>query len=359
MSTSTQSRPATDWKENIAPDESERFERYADVFAELQRRFARGSSPGRALHIKGNVGVEAEFTVLPDLPEHARVGLFAAPATYRAYVRFSNGAAARQADPRPDLRGLAIKVVGVAGQKLLPGLEQAPTQDFTLAHCPVLPFHDADEFVSFVRAFLNPPPSILPALFRRFGLGTPGLLWRVARLALQPLLPLASAPYYSALPIQYGPYAARYAVVPHDPPAPPVPKDGSPEAKFEGLADRLLLGPVSYDFRIQFFRDERTTPIEDASVDWPESAAPFLTVARLVIPRQELRSPRGQQVAGFVDGLSFTAWHAQRELRPLGSMMRARRYAYQRSAQVRGAAPEPDGTELPRSEDTGSGRIAS
>lgn len=359
MSASTQSPPATDWKESIAPDETERFERYAEVFAEIQRRWARGGSPGRALHIKSNAGVEAEFTVLPDLPEYARVGLFATPATYRAYVRFSNGAAARRADPSPDLRGLAIKVVGVAGQKLLPGLEHAPTQDFTLARSPVLPFRDADEFMGFVRTVVSPPMLILPRLFASFGLRTPWVIKRLVTLVTRPLTLLASTSYFSAAPIQYGPFAARYTVTPHDAPAPPLPRGSSPEILYEGLAERLLQGPVSYDFRIQFFRDERSTPIEDTSVDWLESDAPYLTVARLVLPRQDLRSPRGQQVAELVERLLFNPWHALREFRPLGSLMRARKHAYQRSGQGRGAAPEPDGTELPRAADAGGARIAS
>src|SRR5437016_13713579 len=90
--------PATNWQEKVDPGEAERFERYAEQLREMQRKNAHGRPPSRALHAKGQLGLEAQFTVLPDLPEHARVGPFAQPAKYRAYVRYSNGAGRRQQD---------------------------------------------------------------------------------------------------------------------------------------------------------------------------------------------------------------------------------------------------------------------
>ena len=51
-------------------------------------------------------------------------------------------------------------------------------------------------------------------------------------------------------------------------------------------------------------------------------------------------------MAELVERLSFDPWHAQAELRPLGSMMRARNPAYRLSTQERGAAREPEGSEL-------------
>jgi hypothetical protein len=145
--------PSTAWRENVAPDESTRFERYAQILHELQeastKRLGRG---GRALHRKGHLGAEASFEVLPGLPEPYAAGLFATPGTYRAYVRYSNGAAAHQSDRKPDVRGLAVKVVGVSGKKLIPGLEDKLTQDFLAIQTAVTPFKDADEFVRAVYA---------------------------------------------------------------------------------------------------------------------------------------------------------------------------------------------------------------
>src|SRR5262249_14515115 len=103
--------PSTDWKETVAADEGPRFERLAEALRDLQRRRAGTGKPARALHAKAHAGLRGSFEVLPELPEHARQGLFASPRAYDAYVRFSNGSGARQSDRRLDVRGAAIKVV--------------------------------------------------------------------------------------------------------------------------------------------------------------------------------------------------------------------------------------------------------
>ena len=68
------SPPSTDWQEVVAPDENERFERYAAQLSALQQQRISGNDVPRALHAKQRCGARAEFTVLPDLPEHARSG---------------------------------------------------------------------------------------------------------------------------------------------------------------------------------------------------------------------------------------------------------------------------------------------
>ncbi len=114
----------------------------------------------------------------------------------------------------------------------------------------------------------------------------------------------------------------------------------SPDFLAEELTATLRKKPVEYDFQLQFFEDEKTTPIEDASVDWP---TPYLTVARLTLPVQDVASERGRRLAELLEGFSFDPWHALEELRPLGSMMRARNPAYRVSTQERKASHEPDG----------------
>src|SRR5260221_14719515 len=149
--------PATNWQEKSDPGEAQRFEGYAEQLRELQRRGAHGGPPDRALHAKAQAGVLGEFTVLPDLPAHARVGLFATPQTYRALVRYSNGSGARQDDRKPDVRGIAVKLVGVAGEKGVPGVGEAKTQDFLLIPSPPPPLNKADQVVPFLPV-AGPPP---------------------------------------------------------------------------------------------------------------------------------------------------------------------------------------------------------
>ena len=117
--------PSTAWKELIAPNEAATFEGLAQDLAGVQAGVAsqRGQTH-RALHARANLLVRAEFEVLASLPPHARVGFFSEPKKYDAVVRFSNGAAAPGADKKPDVRGIAVKVIGRAheeqGRRVLP-----------------------------------------------------------------------------------------------------------------------------------------------------------------------------------------------------------------------------------------------
>lgn len=327
--------PATDWNEIIPDDEPRRFERHAALIGELQRRNARGAI-ARGLHAKPNLGVEAQFEVLADLPADARIGMFATPKRYPAVARFSNGAGHRQSDRKLDVRGLAVKLFGVDGKKLIPGLEDEITQDFLAIRSSAVPMRDADEFVALVRAATTPallPLRLIAALGFRRGLG---LIRRAIAGLRMPQSPLAATSFYSALPIAYGPYAAQFAFAARDP-ASPI-KLAEPNQLGDDLAARLRAEPVVYDFRIRFYVDATSTPIEDASVEWN---APWITVGRLMIPIQDTGSPRGVKVSSLVETLSFDPWHARADLRPLGTIMRARNVAYRVSTVARNAAPEP------------------
>src|SRR6266542_470475 len=190
--------PSTDWQEKVEPDEGARFERHAEQLHVLQRRVAHGGPAGRALHIKAQHGLEAVFTVLPDLPAHAKVALFAEPATYPAYVRFSNGGPVRRSDRAPNVRGVAIKVIGVGGKKIIPGMEDAAMQDFLMIRSSATPFRNADEFLEFLFAGLSPARE-LPRLAMRHGVGRTLRIITVAMRGLRALMvSLATTRYFSA-----------------------------------------------------------------------------------------------------------------------------------------------------------------
>ena len=335
--------PATTWKEVVPPGEAEQLERLAEQLRDMQR--ARGKPADRGLHAKGQAGVEASFEVLPDVPDYARIGIFSTPGTFKAYVRFSNGAGARQRDTRPDVRGIAIKVVGVPGRKIIPSMEDAKTQDFLLIQSASQPFKTADEFVWLVRASRS-QATLFPKMIFRFG---PARALRILRQLLaglsRPVVSVATSRYYTALPLKFGPFAAKCALAPLSTTDPSAKPGTGPDYLGDELAARLATGPVTFDFCAQFYVDDARTPIEDASVEWSETTAPFVRLARLTLLKQDMRSPRGKQIADFVEGLSFDPWHATEDFRPLGNMMRARNAAYRLSTQERHAADEPDGTE--------------
>lgn len=336
--------PSTQWREVVAGDEDARFARHAEALRAIQRTSAgsaRAGETSRALHAKGHVGVRATVEVFGDLPDPARHGLFASPATYEGWARFSNGSPLHQSDRRGDVRGLAVKLEGVIGPKIFgggPSSTGPKTQDLLAIQSSATPFRDPDEFVAFVKAAAR--PATLPfALARAIGLGrTLSILRRLAGGdSAKPVATLAGTTFYSALPIRIGPYAARYALAARQATSDPVPADRPAGYLGADLAERLRRGPLSWDVRLQFFEDEATTPIEDASVDW---TSPWATVGRLDLPQQDVASEEGRAIAERVERMSFDPWHALVEHRPLGAMMRARKHAYYASTQGRAATPD-------------------
>ncbi len=331
--------PRTDWAETIAANEEAELLRHAETLRALQRKHGARAGIGRALHRKGHAGVLAELRTRADVPPSYRVGIFAAPATYRAYVRFSSGAGKEQSDRTGDVRGVAVKIVGVPGTKLIPGMESARTQDFLFIKSPSTPFRDAGEFVGVVQAASN-PLHLFPLMFRLGPGRVLGLLKKLTAGLKEPVTSLATPRYWSALPTRYGDYAARYSLSPVG--AAP----GAMADTLRGdLAARLAAGPLRFTLSAQLYVDPVKTPIEDASVDWDETISPYVPIADLEIPQQDVVGERGRKIEAFVESLSFDPWHAPVEFRPLGNMMRARNHAYRLSVIERAASPEPDGSE--------------
>ncbi len=93
-----------------------------DVIKEfIGRRFRQGRRPAlRDAHAKDNGCVRATFCVDRDLKSELRIGVFKYPGReYQAWIRFSNGNSEQKNSRFPDARGMAIKLMGVEGQKLL------------------------------------------------------------------------------------------------------------------------------------------------------------------------------------------------------------------------------------------------
>ncbi|HWZ88517.1 MAG TPA: catalase [Polyangiaceae bacterium] len=324
--------------ETIGVDEATRFEGYGAELAELQRRrAAKGGAVERALHLKAHTGVVGELVVSSSgAPEAARVGVFATPGQrFPVYVRFSNGSSMRQPDKTPDVRGFALKLVGVPGKKLIVGLEDEQTQDFLLINDPAIPFRDPHEFMAFVRAARGGPALMLPKLFAGLGFGRS--LSILKRALSSPKVPsFATHTFHTAAPIALGAAAAKLALFPLQSGA--TSASSSDHFLRDDLLQRLKNGALSWSLKAQLFVNEQSTPIEDASVVW---SVPWVELATFTIPKQDPESPKGKEIAALVESLSFDPWHSLAEHRPLGAIMRARAVAYKSSVLGRNAAPEP------------------
>lgn len=325
--------------ETIPPDEAQRFAGFAEEIADIQRARAaeRGGAPARTLHLKQHLGAVGELLV--KAPETARSGVFGMSGkSWPVYVRFSNGSSRHQADGQPDVRGFALKLVGVPGIKLIRGLEQELTQDFLFIDTPAIPFKTPDEFMQFVRAAKDGAGKLLPRLIKSFGFSRAvGLLW--GAVSGEKMKSFATHAFHTAAPIAFGKSAAKLGLFPADANAGAAPSVAKGDDFYRlDLSARLAQAPLSWTLRAQLFVDEQTTPIEDASVVW---SAPWVDLATLTLPRQDPESPRGREISELVSQLSFDPWHAIEEHRPLGAIMRARGAVYGKSVLGRKAAPEP------------------
>lgn len=335
--------PSTDWKEQIAEDEEARFEALATRLRALQRGRARGGPAARTLHVKSHGALVGTMEALADIPEHARQGLFRTPRELPVVIRFSNGAGESAHDDVQDVRGIAIKVIGVEGEKAIPALADALTQDFLLIQSDAFAFPTPETFVSVVEALSGSKLLALPRLIGALGTSLPGVLGRVRKGLGPPPTSVLDLRLHSGLPIRFGDYAAKLDLVPEHPAGEGQPKH--PDRLARELEARVRAGEHTWTLRAQLFVDEAQTPIEDPTASWPEDVAPFVPVARIRVPAQDPSSAEGQHLAERVEKLSFDPWHALAEHRPIGAMMRARNAAYRESTQERGASPEPRSIE--------------
>ena len=340
--------PSTAWKEIPLAGEPALFEDFAHDIVTYQKKDADKNGPLRGFHAKIHAGFLAEFRVLADLPAHARHGVFAEPRTFPAVVRFSNGESRIYADTNHEPRGIAIKLIGVPGRKLLPGQEDAVTQDvLATSHSVTSTVRDVKQFIHFVQAKRLPKPIMLARMILTMGpWETARILSALDRTVLHSdVRSMATEEFSGTAPIKFGPYAVKFTVRPAQGTAATTDPPLTDDFLREELADRLRTADLTMDFLVQFYVDDVRTPIEDTSVPWRPEDTPLLKVAQLRIPRCDLDDQRTRDLSAAIDKLSFSPWHATEDHRPLGNVMRARRVAYEASAALRHHSPEP--TSIP------------
>lgn len=310
--------PSTDWREKIADDEAGRFARQGGMIAAAHAAKNARHGKGRFLHRKEIVGASGTLEIFPGLPEHAAHGVFAVPGHRDAIVRMSNGAFDIQANTKPDIRGFAVRVLGVSGPGALGGVSDH--QDFLLINHDVFGARDSDEFVEIAVHAARGQLALLWHMIRSRGIGAAlTVLKGLAAKLGKPFAGFAAEAFNTAVPHRNGPYAVKVILSPSAP-APASGRDFS-----DDIRQRVAAGSLTYEMYLHFFTDEPTTPIEDNTIAWPKDVAPLVHVGRLTLTRTGVP----------VDGIAFDPWGGLEAHRPLGEVMRARKSAYHLSAKAR------------------------
>lgn len=306
-------------QENPPPGEAEYINDLAD---RLKEKIIKDNVTGimrRDAHPKMHGVVTAEFIIEPDLPQQLRVGIFKQPGTYQAWIRFSNQNGTINPDIDADIRGMAIKLMGVEGEKLLEHEKEEKTQDFIVISTNVFVTRDAREFDDLIKALTG--STIAKILFF-------AVHWRVVLNLLKSMKKFANPlqiRYFSTTPYLFGNTAVKYSVTPNVEVVDTIPKNPQDDFLRSAMIRQLAQGEARFDFAVQLQTDADAMPIEDPGKEWSETVSPFRKVATIKIQKQSLDSERQRQ---FGENLSYTPWHSLPEHRPLGGVNRARKVVY-------------------------------
>lgn len=293
----------------------------------------------RDQHAKDTGCVRGEFVVEPNLPEEFRFGVLRTARSYPTIIRFSNGESKLQRDSVPDARGMALKLHEVDGKKLLEGEEDDTAQDFLMIDYPIFAHHNIKGYgqsTFFKRLFGSSAGRLIFYLLP----WNWGLLKIGRAIQNNPITSPLEVQYYSMSPSMLGPRAVKFSTKPHPAnitfgPARNFADDIQPGFLFEAMAERLKSREAYFDFMVQFQKDPEKMPIEDTSVLWEESRSPFLKVATIRIPAQDLLSPDMERFRASCEELSFNPWHSLADHKPIGGINRVRKAVYQAIANLR------------------------
>ena len=269
----------------------------------------------------------AGFEVPGDLPAELQQGLFAQPGRYQARLRFSS--ASTFDDSEKDLRGMSIKVLGVAGTSLG---DVDREQDFLLNSYPALFVDTPETFLRFIQAsykdermkfFINPFDSHLNSL------------WILFKALENPTSPF-DIRYWSTTPFALGTeHAVKYSVKPCSSESSELPGSLSENYLSDAMEEHLASAPACFDFMVQLQSNDDDMPLEDASVIWDEDDSPFQTVARINIEPQEFLSPEAMEQC---ENISFNPWQGLPQHEPLGRMNQVRNRVYSFTSRYRTGA---------------------
>ncbi|MEK9278043.1 catalase family protein [Bradyrhizobium sp. ISRA442] len=342
--------------EQVRPDEAEAV---AAIVASIKRTSDFTSSKDghrtRQQHAKGVGFLRGELIVYDDLPDHLRQGLFEKAGTYPIIVRLST--AFNKSDRVRSPRGFAIKVLGVSGPRALDD-DHSTNQDILLVNHASY-FADTKAYLdgaqrNFERSLILPDflfraggffSRIAVALADKTGIHIPMLL----RALGDPGNNILGETFHTEGALRFGDHVARLRVVPMSESLRKLtgqPCHDGDDVVLKSVVSFFSDNSAEYELRAQLCTDLKRTPIEDASIDWPEDVSPPQALGKIALPRQAADSPARRLYANEV--LSFDPWRCLAAHRPLGSIMRLRRDAYRMSRALRqqhnqGIAKQPPG----------------
>ncbi len=301
----------------------------------------------RDAHAKSHGALKGELKIYDNLPIALAQGLFRLPQTYPVIIRFSTAPGDITPDGVSAFRGMALKVIGVEGCKVLEQEADALTQDFLLNNHPVMPTGNVSTYLiqqliqeKVITKTPEEVQQVMTTALRTLNTVTEKVGIELHPTALgytKPETHILGETFYSMAALRYGDYIAKINAVPVSQSLIPLIgqhiKTDNPSALKDLVVEFFRDNCAEYELRAQLCTNLERMPVEDAAIRWSEDESQYRAIAKLTIPQQEAYSP-GRRV--YVDEvLSFNPWHCIPEHRPLGSIQRVRIKAYEASSRYR------------------------
>ncbi|WP_374296323.1 catalase family protein [Sphingomonas sp.] len=332
--------------EDVQPEERETIAQLNDTFDVILERTAEDYGHAvRSVHAKSHAILEGELIVDDGLPPELAQGVFATPGRHKAWLRMSTNAGDILPDAISLPRGLAVKIAGVEGERL-PGAE-GDAQDFVMVNGTVFQAKTADKFLGNLKMLakttdrMEGTKKAMSAVLRgvhnaleAVGIESPA----IDSLGGAPNVDPLGETYYSVTPFRYGDHVAKFSIAPVAPALTArtgaiIPVDGREDAIREDVQSEMWGIDAEWEFRVQLCRDLERQPIEDPTVEWDESEAPFLRVGVIRAAAQD--SWDAARVQAVNEEMRFSVWTGITAHQPLGNINRARREPYRHSADFR------------------------
>ena len=327
----------------IEDDEAELAQALSETFTKIQQTtYEEEGRPLRGVHAKTHGLLKAKMEVPEGLPKTLSQGVFSRPGQFDVLMRFSTSPADLMSDKVSTPRGLAIKILGVDGQRL-EGSEDGTTQDFLFANGPTFSAPNAKVFLANLKMLAATTDKAegakrgLSAVLRATEAALEAIGAKSATLTSlggQPATHILGETYFSQLPQRFGDFIAKFQVAPLSDNL----KALEDQTVALGQSDTILRDEVvkffemqsaTWEVRAQLCTDLDDTPIDKPSKAWDEKISPFLGIARISAPQQLAWSDTRERDLG--DTLGFSPWHGIETHRPLGAMMRIRKSVYERA----------------------------
>ena len=351
--------------EHIEPDFEQTLQRVLDDMKQHMRGSLKTEGIGlvvRNAHAKGYGLARGTFEILSGMPNEYSQGIYAKPGRHEAMVRFSNGTSHAGSDRfLGPITGIGLKVFGIEGKTLLEDEPDSHTFDYALINHPVFFANTLKHYVFIQSLFANigvtPKTALSPeekqAAIHRFlyewvtGKGTLppeqwaweelGVFLQLALRTLEKYENLLLSTYWTMGAVRHGDYVAKVRTAPVQSFADRVERrvldPNAAEQVFRpALVAELRERPYEFDVQVQLCTDLNRMPVEKTTVRWPESLSPYVTVAKLRLPQQDIG---GEDNFERMDRTSMSAWRVTEQHRPLGSIMRSRKEVYRQSSILR------------------------